>query len=183
MKKGIILLADGFEPTEALCTQDILLRAGMIVDLVSTNGTNHVVSSMETKICVQLKLELIDISIYDFVIVPGGTKGVDNLIQSNEVATALKYFYDKNKLICSICAGPSVLITLDLLNNRSFTCFPGFDLDAPTRNAKDPVVVDGNLITARSMYYSIPFAEAIIMFYQGQEGIDRIQYGTKGINN
>jgi len=183
MKKGIILLADGFEPTEALCTQDILLRSGMLVDLVSTNGTNHVVSSMETKICVQLKLELIDVSMYDFVIVPGGTRGVDNLMRSTEVATALRHFYDKDKLICSICAGPSVLITLGLLNNRSFTCFPGFQMDATTRNEKDSVVVDGNLITARSMYYSIPFAEAIILFYQGQDGIDRIQYGTKGIKN
>lgn len=183
MKKGIILLADGFEPTEALATQDILLRSGMIVDLVSTNGTNHVVSSMETKISVQLKLELIDVSIYDFVVIPGGTRGVDNLTNSVEVATALRYFYEKDKLICAICAGPSILIKLGFLDNRNFTCFPGFQLNATTRNEIDPVVVDDNLITARSMYYSIPFAEEIIKYYQGQEGVDRIQYGIKGIQH
>ncbi|MFA6796102.1 MAG: DJ-1 family glyoxalase III [Bacilli bacterium] len=183
MKKGIILLADGFEPTEALGTQDVLLRAGMIVDLVSINGTNHVVSSMGTKICVQLKLELIDVSMYDFVIIPGGTKGVENLINSREVATALKHFYENDKLICAICAGPSLLITLGMLDNRKFTCFPGFEMDATTRDDKNPVVVDHNLITARSMYYSIAFAEEIIKFYLGQKGLDKIRFGTRGIKN
>jgi len=181
MKKGIILLADGFEQTEALGPQDILLRAGMKADLVSTDHTNYITSSMGTKVFAQYKLDDIAIEKYDFVIIPGGSMGVENLSHSNEVASVLKYFYKNEKLICAICAGPSLLIKLNLLNNRNFTCFPGFEMDATTRNKIDPVVVDKNLITARSMYYSLPFAEEIIRFYLGQDGLDKIKHGTKGL--
>ena len=181
MKKGIILLADGFEQTEALGPQDILLRAGIKADLVSTNHTDHIISSMGTKVFAQYTLEDIDFEKYDFIIIPGGSTGVENLFNSDEVASVLKHFYQNQKLICAICAGPSLLIKLNLLNNRNFTCFPGFEVGATTRNKVDPVVVDKNLITARSMYYSLPFAEEIVRFYLGQDGLDKIKHGTKGI--
>ena len=35
MIKGLILLADGFEDSEALCTRDVLIRSGIVVETAS----------------------------------------------------------------------------------------------------------------------------------------------------
>jgi len=180
MKKGLILLADGFEQTEAFSVQDVLLRAGLIADLVSTNHSSVVVSSMELRVSVPLKLEKIDASLYDFIIIPGGTVGVENLSKSKEVLNLITYFHENKKLICSICAGPSILGKLGYLDNHTFTCFPGYEVGKGKKDTENGVVDDGLLITARSMYFSIPFAEAIIKHFSGQKGVDSIYFGTRG---
>ena len=51
MKKAIILLADGFEQSEALVTHDILLRSKQIdVKLVTINKSKEVLASSGLKI-------------------------------------------------------------------------------------------------------------------------------------
>ena len=42
--KGIILLADYFEDVEAICTIDMLRRAGIEIDLVSVTGSKNLVT-------------------------------------------------------------------------------------------------------------------------------------------
>ena len=78
MKKGLLLLADGFEQTEAIATHDILLRShGIEVLPVSISSSYEVTSSMGLKILVSKRLEDIkDVSAYDFIVLPGGKVGV-----------------------------------------------------------------------------------------------------------
>jgi 4-methyl-5(b-hydroxyethyl)-thiazole monophosphate biosynthesis len=179
MIKGLILFADGFEETEGIATHDILIRAG--IDAVTASINNkQVITSMGLAVIADIILKEANLSVYDFIVIPGGKKGVVNLKASKDVIDAIKYFHDNDKLVCAICAGPSILGDLGYLDGIPFTCFPGFETGKGIKDNKNGVVLSGKIITARSMYFTIPFAEKIVEYYFGQEGLDKIYHGTRG---
>lgn len=167
--KGLIILADGFEDVEALCTIDILRRSNIVVDTVSLYD-KEVITQSKNKIIVDYLLEEIDETNYDFLIIPGG-KAVFNVLDSNkEVEGLIDRFYVNNKLICAICAAPRLIIKKGYLKNKKFTIFPNCIDDYKGGILLDQgVVVEDNIITAKAMYYSIDFALAIIEKLQGKK--------------
>ena len=77
----------------------------------------------------------------------------------------LKEFYQKGKLVSAICAAPFILGQLGFLEGRNATCFPGFEDRLTGAEYKDvPVIIDGNVITARGMGAAIDFALAIVEY-------------------
>ena len=180
MYKGIIVLADGFETVEALATHDILLRSKQIKsELVGLDGL-EIVSSNNTVVKVNKTLDDINEEDYDFICLPGGKIGVDNLAKSPELKELLFKFYNHNKLLAAICAAPSILGNYGFLDNKHYTCFPGFQKgNGIYENVGS--VVDGKIITGHSMYYSIEFAEKIVYFFLKEEGLKIIYPGTRGI--
>ena len=180
MKKALILLADGFEETEALTTHDILIRSHAIKPtLVSMMESLMVTTSMGLKVIADHMFAEIDPNDYDFVILPGGKVGVDNLSADPRVIALLKKYHDEGKHHHAICAAPSILCKLGYLDDKSFTCFPGFQSGKGTYLNKG-VVVDGDQVTGRSMGYTIEFAEEIVKLEAGQEALDSLYFGTRG---
>ena len=77
MKKGILFLADGFEATEAIATTDVLLRTHQIeLQLVSIQPSKEVTASNGLVVKADCFLKDIKPEDYDFLILPGGKKGV-----------------------------------------------------------------------------------------------------------
>ena len=181
--KGLVLLADGFEQVEALAYVDILTRAGIQVDLVSIKNCHKVTSSSHITVVAKYNLKEIDYTSYDFIYLPGGKLGVDNLQKSKKVRDILKYFYDNNdtKLIIAICAAPSILGVLGYLDDKKYTCFPGFERGKGKYLENETCVVDGNIYTARSMYWTIQLAEKVVEHYLGKGGLEKIYPGTRGV--
>src|SRR5574344_2190254 len=181
MIKGLMLLADGVEETEAVSCHDICTRAGIELVPVSIKECHRVHSSMGLTIRTDLNLKsLTEFDSFDFIVLPGGKKGVENLKKSKAVLSVIKEFHDKNKVLCAICAAPSILGELGYLDGKHFTCFPGFEVGKGIKDEKNGTVEDGNLITGRSMYFTIPFAELIVKHFLGQEAVDKIYHGTRG---
>ena len=184
MIKGIILLADGFETVEALMSYDLFLRAGMSVDLLSISDNLSVNASNGLKVASNglLKDNLDKLSTYDFIVLPGGKRGTDNLTMSSLVEKALKIMSENDKLLAAICAAPSVLLKYGYLKGLEYTCFPGFENPHECIYKEDKtVVVTPKIITGRSMYWTADFAEAIIKHFLGEEGLRRIYKGTRGV--
>ena len=159
-----LLLADGFEETEALCTLDLLRRAELTVYTIGINGKKQVTGSHGiTVVCDKLDNEIFDIDNLEAVVLPGGMPGTLNLDKSEFVNGLLDYANAKNILIGAICAAPSVLGRRNLLKDKNACCYPGFeDLLIGAKVNENPVNVDGNIITARGAGVSINFALAII---------------------
>lgn len=68
-------------------------------------------------------------------------------------------FYNNNKLVAAICAGPITLGKLKISEGKNVTCYPGFQDQLGNCNYKEElVVVDGNVITGRGPAAAIPFA-------------------------
>ena len=182
--KGLILLADGFETVEALMSYDLFLRAGMSVDLISISDNLMVSASNGLKVASNgLLMDTIHkLSDYDFIVLPGGKRGTDNLAASPLVEKALNIMVKEGKLLAAICAAPSVLLKYGYLKDLEYTCFPGFENPHMGIYKEDEtVVVTPKIITGRSMYWSADFAEAIIKHFLGQEGLNRIYKGTRGV--
>lgn len=181
MKNALILLADGFEETEALATHDILNRTHEIKPvLCSIMEDRLVMSSAGLRVSADVSLKEIQQEDYDFLVLPGGKKGVENLKGSSKVKELIQTFLSSKRGVYAICAAPSILAELGYLDDATYTCFPGFETGKGNYSGKE-VEVDGRWITARSMAYTIPFAEEIVRKELGEEALIRIHPGTQGI--
>jgi len=113
-------------------------------------------------------------------VLPGGGRGTRNLAESNLVAFYIDRFVKANKLVCAICAAPSILGKLGYLKNEKYTCFAGCNWGFAGDFTGNEVEVSGNFITARSMKYSIPFALTIIERLLGKEAAQKVDIGLMG---
>ena len=72
-------------------------------------------------------------------------------------------FAEAGKLVCAICAAPSVPGRMGLLQGKTATCYPGFEDKLLGANyVAVEAVRDGNFITASGLGAAIPFALEII---------------------
>ena len=113
--KGIILLANGFEDTEALTTIDVLIRAGENIIRVGVNSL-EVISQNNTKIICDVLLDNINPSNYDYLIIPGGKAAFTILNVDKRIENIIDEFILNNKLALTSLS----LTYLDNLSNFSF---------------------------------------------------------------
>jgi 4-methyl-5(b-hydroxyethyl)-thiazole monophosphate biosynthesis len=183
MKRALIVLADGFEQTEALTTQDVLLRTHEAeVTLASISKSLVVESSSLLRVQANALLEDLDLNGFDFLILPGGKRGVENLKASKKVIEAIRFFKEKGKHVHAICAAPSILGELGYLDGLDYTCFPGFE-KGKGRYQDEGAVICQETVTGHSMYYTIAFAEKIVELELGKEALERTYPGTRGIRS
>ena len=180
MAEVIVLAADGFETVECLTVIDVLRRGGVDVALVSINDTPEVESSQKVAVSCDCTLDEADTASAEHLVLPGGKLGVANLRADERVCNLVREFMAE-KQVDAICAAPSILAELGLLEGRHATCFPGFDADFPEGvfSGERTVVVDGNLITASGMALSLPFALAILEEIAGLEAVERVKEGVQ----
>ena len=163
-----VFLANGFEETEALTTVDILRRGKLEVKTVAVGGKNNVITASHNVSV------LADISENDIVkenlegiILPGGMPGTLNLEKSSVVNEYIRYCYDNNLIIGAICAAPSVLGKLGILDGKKATCFPGFEEFLKNSDCcGDFAVTDGNIVTGKGMGATIPFALQLLELFK-----------------
>lgn len=180
--KGMMIFADGFEAVEGIATVDVLRRAGLSLDLISMNVTKEVMSSSQVMMTMDMTIDSVDYTSYDFLILPGGPAVFQVLDGSYLIAKIISWFCNHKKLVCAICAAPSLLGKLGYLREKHYTVFPGCgDKIVHGTLSDDPVVVDGNIITARSMYYTCDFALKIISSLLGDEQACQIKKQIQGL--
>lgn len=179
--KAYLLLADGFEETEAIATADVLKRAGIEVVTVSVYGEEAVRGTHDIYIDTDDYFEDPDempdsFMDGDAVILPGGMPGTGNLAESGAVKEMLREYNDAGKLVCAICAAPSVLGAAGVLEGHEATCFPGFEnkLGAATY-VGGAAVISGNVITGKSMGCAIDFGLAIVGSLLGAEAATELE--------
>ena len=169
MNKGLILLANGFEDTEAITTIDILRRAKLDLDLVSVSNQLEILTQSKMYIKAEKLLKDVNLNDYDFLVIPGGGAVFNVLSKLDVVNDVIKEFDSKKKLIASICAAPSLLGHLGLFKDLEFTCYPSCEAGIDGVYTKTPVEVHKNYITAKSMAYTVDFALEIVAYLLGDK--------------
>ncbi|MNJ36618.1 putative cysteine protease YraA [compost metagenome] len=89
---------------------------------------------------------------YDAVVIPGGSSP-ENLRLNEGILQFVNMANEAQKTIAAICHGPQILISANLLEGRTITCYPPLKDDMVNAGAKfkdQEVVVDGNYITSRT---------------------------------
>lgn len=170
-----VLLADGFEEIEAVTPIDILRRAGFEVKTAAV-GANPVTGAHG--ICIAADTDICSVSQDDarLIILPGGMPGTANLDASGDVRRILHAAHEKGALIGAICAAPSVLGHLGLLNGKKAVCFPGFEDELAGAEIIDgQVAADGTVITARGAGAAAEFGFTLVSMLAGAEKADSLR--------
>lgn len=162
MKSVLVPLAEGCEEIEAVTVIDILRRAG--IGVVSAGlGKGLVRASRGVTLAPDTTLDEALSQGYDMVVLPGGQPGVDNLKADARVLNLIKLMAHQGKHIAAICAAPSILAAIGLLDGRRATAYPGTLNDFPkVLQQAAAIVADGNIITSRGPGTAMDFALALV---------------------
>ena len=176
MAKVYVFLADGFEDIEALGTVDILRRGGQDVKTVSITDNEYVETAHGVTVKADLCFGDADFSDADMLVLPGGMPGAEHLNAHEGLRNALTAHAAAGRHIAAICAAPSVLASLGLLEGRNATAHAGFqDKLAGAIVHDEEVVVDGSITTSYGLGGAIPFALELVRQLAGPAEADRIQ--------
>lgn len=171
-----IFLANGFEEVEALAVVDVLRRASLKVTVVGVGSDVITGSHAISVVCDAVDSAVSPNEDLDAVILPGGMPGTLNLEHSEMVNAFVDYASQHGKLICAICAAPSILGHKGLLRGKNAVCFPGFESELEGATLSDSfVVTDGNIITAKGMGSAVKFGIAIATEFVGEEKMKKIE--------
>ena len=171
-------LAEGFEEIEALCPIDIMRRAGLEVKTVGVGAKEITGSHGITVVADMIDTEYND-KAPELVFLPGGMPGTLNLEQSPLVQTAIKHAVKHQLPIGAICAAPSILGHLGLLQGKKATCYPGFESELTGATLCDGVVTDGNITTASGAGVAVDFALELVSRLVSAEKAEEIRRGMQ----
>lgn len=175
-----ILLAEGFEEAEALVPADILRRAGGDVLLVSVGGGETVTGAHGIAVKADLSLDRLDRTSLNCILLPGGLKGTEHLYESFAVRSLVQYAAENGLYVAAICAAPSILGKMGLLEGRRYACYPGFEKEIPggIRTGKK-VEHDDTFVTAEGMGVSFEFGFRLVELLFGFETANVLREQTR----
>lgn len=157
-----VFLAQGFEETEAITPIDMLRRCGK--EVVTVGVTEKTVAgSHNIPVVCDITIDEAVTDGLEMIVLPGGMPGTKNLAACSRVAELIKHCYENDILIGAICAAPSVLGEMGLLEGRKAVCYPGFENALRGAELLDvPAVRDGRIITARGAGAALEFSYELI---------------------
>ena len=177
MSKVYVFLADGFEEVEALAVVDLLRRAEVDTTLVTVSETIEVIGGHGIVVTADKVIEELSFDEVDMLYIPGGKMGVKNLGKCELLCEQLKAFAREGKMIASICAGPTLLHKLGILEGKNATCYRDFSEELTEANYIDAnVVVDGNIITSQGLGTAIDLGLALVEYFKGREVAKKMQH-------
>lgn len=173
--RTLVVLAEGFEEIEAVTPIDLLRRAGIEVHIAGLDSIN-ITGARSITINCDIVVDEID-SIYDAIIIPGGMPGAKNLSESKKLQDIIMEHYNRGKLIGAICAAPVVVLSpLSILDDRVFTCYPGFESRFNRGEfSESRVVVSENIVTSRGPGTAMEFSLKLIEILQSRHDSNKIK--------
>ncbi|WP_236619195.1 type 1 glutamine amidotransferase domain-containing protein [Acaryochloris sp. CCMEE 5410] len=146
------LLEDQFEDLEFQVPYTALLQARADVTVLGTRmndeyrGAKGDISKKPDATTAEMRA-----GDFEAIVIPGG--GAPDKIRTNP--QTIRFVADavnSGKIVAAVCHGPQILIEADLIQNRRLTGYQAIRKDlinAGGHYFDEPVVIDGNLITAR----------------------------------
>lgn len=169
-----LFLAEGFEETEALACLDVMRRAKLQVQTVGVTG-EFVISSHGICVKSDVSADDIDYGEIEGAILPGGMPGTLNLEKDERVISCIQRCYESGKIVAAICAAPSILGHLGILEGRKATCFPGFEKELKGADCTAAhTETDGNVITGKGAGCAIEFGHAIVSSALSKQVADKV---------
>jgi len=158
MRKGIkvlILTADKFEDMELFFPYFRFLEEGFEVDIAAPKK-GHIEGEHGYGLEVDKTFSDVQPEDYELLVIPGGSPdGAPSVVRKDTRAQDIaKSFFKSNKPVSSICHGPWLLASSDLVKGRRLTAYWHDGVPEDIKKAggiyeDKEVVVDENLVTSR----------------------------------
>lgn len=169
MPAALVPLAEGFEEIETACIVDVLRRAGVQVTVAGIQGAGTYTGSRGLAFVAETGLPEAE-GPFDLMVVPGGARGVENLLKSETLLVRLREQAEAHRLVAAICAGPRVLDAAGVLSPGQYTCYPGVQQVLKTPGRRNEVVVDaGVVITSQGPGTALTFSLHLVGRLMGAE--------------
>lgn len=174
MHEAIIFLTTGFEEIEALTVLDVLRRGGCDAVSVSLAGGEAWVSgshgiTVKADMTYEALCEESHVSTATLLVLPGGP-GTAAYHNHAPMLELLKTHHQAGGRIAAICAAPSVLGRLGILEGKTTVCYPSFEAElAGAKIGSKAVEQDGNIITSKGPATALLFALAVLREIKGRD--------------
>jgi len=148
--KVAMVLADNFEDSEAVEPKQYLEELGATVTIVGLE-TGEITGKKGAKLSADTTFKDVSPDDFDAMIIPGGGSP-ENLRIHDEAVKFARDFVESGKPVASICHGPQLLISADVLRGKTVTCVNKIRDDVINAGANyvdEEVAIDQNLITSR----------------------------------
>jgi len=148
----VVIITNMFEDSEYSKPVNAFKKAGHKIIRVGLKE-GEVVKGKKKGTPVKIDKAVTDVSVEDFdaLLIPGGYSP-DKLRANEDAVKFTKEFAESGKPIFSICHGPQLLITADVLKGRRITGWKSIIQDIKNAGAEfidKEVVVDKNLVSSR----------------------------------
>jgi len=175
---ALLPLANGFEDIEAITVIDVLRRGGVQVVTASIHETLDVVSAHGIPVKADALFSDAKDEAYDAIVLPGGGEGTANLKACEPLLERLRRQHDEQRLLCAICAAPTVLVAAGVLDPEvSVTCYPSCQDELDREWSPAPVVVDETVITGQAPGSALLFALVVLQTLEGPDVAGEVAEG------
>lgn len=171
-----VLLGTGFEEAEALVTVDLLRRAGLDVVLAGLTD-REITGSHRITVKADKLLSEVNPADIEMVFLPGGLGGVKAISACPRALELIHTLHDEGRYVSAICAAPTVLAALGLLQDRPAVCYPGMEEQLSGAIVKKgvPVVPAGQIITGEAAGSVFAFGLKLIEVLKGASAAEMVK--------
>ncbi len=149
-KNVAMVLAPNFEDSEAIDPKNYLEERGANVTVIGLE-TGDVQGKKGGSLRADTTFDEVNVDDFDALVIPGGGAPENLRIHDNAVQFT-RDFTQSGKPVAAICHGAQLLISADVIRDRTITCVNKIRDDVQNAGANyvdEAIVVDGNLITSR----------------------------------
>lgn len=175
-KKAAVILDDGFEELETIGPIDMLKRGGVDVDVISAADNTAATGRSGITFDHLIPMKDYDFSQIDCLTLPGGPHYTKLEANENLKEIIRQTAADENKVLAAICASPTILGRMGLLQGKDYVCFLSMDEDFGGSCQKQCyAVTDGKLVTGRSAAAAVDFGLAVLEALTGEDKVEEVK--------
>lgn len=177
-KTALVIISELSEELEVASPIDFLRLCNVKVTVAGLNGINSVKCARGLIVVPEVSLYDIRNENYDVIIMPGGRFGSDFIAESDLVGELLRKQDQRRGLIAGICGSPKALLKNQIGFGKRITSYPTSKdiLCKDYQYSEDPIVQDGNIITARGPAQALMWSRKIA---ENLVDVDTLQTATK----
>ena len=162
--RALITLAEGIDDLQSVTLIDVLRRANVEVGVASIEARRMLTCARGTRLTADAMLVDVLAQPFDLIVLPGGAVGGKHLAAHQPLQQLLKDQAAAGRLFAAIAESPALALqAFGVLRQRRMTCLPAVSQQLLGCTFVDqPVVVDGNCITAQGSAAALAFALQLV---------------------
>lgn len=167
-KTALVIVSELSEELEVASPIDFLRLCNVKVTVAGLNGISPVKCARGLIVVPEIQLYDVRNETFDVIIMPGGRFGSDYIAESEIVGEMLRNQDQRGGFIAGICGSPKALLKNRIGFGKQITSYPTSKdkLCKDYQYSENPVVQDGNIITARgpaqALLWSRKIAENLV---------------------
>ena len=114
------------------------------------------------------------------LVLPGGLGGVETISSNIHAQALIQHCYDHGRWLAAICAAPTILANLGMLDRRRAVCYPGMEdlMGSAVVQKGSSVVVDGHIVTGEAPGAAFPFGLKLVEILKGADAAAQVLHAV-----